>query len=64
MWTLKVRFDAGRVLFYLVDNQEDRPHGAHADMQLEPYDWDRLLKWVEWQRAEHEYRRRTGRWYG
>jgi len=55
-WTLGVRYTNGSVRIYLTAKSDRREYGGTDDLALSEKDWNRLVKWVEYQRAEEEAR--------
>jgi hypothetical protein len=55
-WTLGVRYTNGEVRLYLTAKSAKREYGGTDDLALSEAEWERLVKWVEFQRASEEAR--------
>jgi hypothetical protein len=60
-WTLGVRYANGAVRIYLTAKSDRREYGGTDDLALSEKDWNRLVKWVEYQRATEEAEARPKR---
>jgi len=56
IWRLRVQYQDGQLRFGL-QSQEGKGHfGMNNDMWLTAEEWDRLVKWVEFERANERVR--------
>jgi hypothetical protein len=60
-WTLGVRYTNGAVRIFLTAKSDRREYGGTDDLALSEKDWNRVVKWVEYQRAEEEAQSRPKR---
>ena len=60
-WTLGARYVNGEVRIFLTAKSDRREYGGTDALALSEMDWQRLVKWVEYQRAEEEAQSRPKR---
>ena len=60
-WTLGARYVNGEVRIYLTAKSDRREYGGTDALALSEKDWTRLVKWVEYQRAEEQARANSRR---
>ena len=60
-WTLGARYTNGAVRLYLTAKSDRREYGGTDDLALSEKDWNRLVKWVEYQRASEDAQSRPRR---
>lgn len=60
-WTLGARYTNGEVRLYLKAKSASREYGGTDALALSEQEWNRLVKWVEYQRAEEQARANSRR---